>query len=94
MVWLYDHPNHSALDCLFGDSDSMAGRYIHQVLPVLEVAGRVTMRLPNPRRKRGRTMDSLLQDVPELAGVINTFEQTVQRPKGRSEADSNDSGEK
>jgi hypothetical protein len=94
VVWLRKYPNHETLGYLFGVSDSTAGRYIHQVLPVLEAAGRVTMRLPDPGRKRGRTLGSLLQDVPELAVVVDTFEQAVQRPQSRTEADTYYSGKK
>lgn len=94
VVWLRKYPNHETLGYLFGVSDSTAGRYIHQVLPVLEAAGRATMRLPDPGRKRGRTLDSLLQDVPELAVVVDTFEQAVQRPANRTEADTYYSGKK
>lgn len=94
VVWLRKYPNHETLGYLFGVSDSTAGRYIHQVLPVLEAAGRATMRLPDPGRKRGRTLDSLLRDVPELAVVIDTFEQAVQRPQSRAEADTYYSGKK
>lgn len=94
MVWLRKYPNHETLGYLFGVSDSTAGRYIHQVLPVLEAAGRATMRLPDPGRKRGRNLDDLLQDVPELAVVVDTFEQAVQRPQSRTEADTYYSGKK
>lgn len=94
VVWLRKYPNHETLGYLFGVSDSTAGRYIHQVLPVLEAAGRATMRLPDPGRKRGRTLDNLLQDVPELAVVVDTFEQAVQRPAKRTEADTYYSGKK
>lgn len=94
IVWLRKYPTHEALGYLFGVSDSTAGRYIHQVLPVLEAVGRTTMRLPDPGRKRGRTLDNLLQDVPELAVVVDTFEQAVQRPQNRTEADTYYSGKK
>lgn len=94
VVWLRKYPNHETLGYLFGVSDSTAGRYIHQVLPVLEAAGRATMRLPDPGRKRGRTLEGLLQDVPELAVVVDTFEQAVQRPQSRTEADTYYSGKK
>lgn len=94
VVWLRKYPNHETLGYLFGVSDSTAGRYIHQVLPVLEAAGRATMRLPDPGRKRGRTLDGLLADMPELAVVVDTFEQAVRRPQSRAEADTYYSGKK
>jgi hypothetical protein len=94
IVWLRKYPNHETLGYLFGVSDSTAGRYIHQVLPVLEAAGRATMRMPDPGRKRGRTWENLLQDVPELAVVVDTFEQAVQRPENEADADRYYSGKK
>ncbi|MFC1960469.1 transposase family protein, partial [Chloroflexota bacterium] len=69
-------------------------RLIRRVLPVLEQAGRDTMRMPDPGRKRRRQLDELLQDTPELVVVIDTFEQRVQRPGDRNEADKLYSGKK
>jgi hypothetical protein len=94
IVWLRKYPTHETLGYLFAVSDSTVGRYIHRVLPVLEAVGRDGMRLPNPGKKRGRRLDDLLQDVPELAVVIDTFEQAVQRPRERAEADRYYSGKK
>src|SRR5262249_15021026 len=71
----------------FGLSDSAARSAIERVLPVLEAAGRDTMRLPDPGRKRRRKLDDLLRDTPELAVVIDTFEQRVQRPRHKTHAD-------
>jgi hypothetical protein len=53
-----------------------------------------TMRMPDPGRKRRRKLDDLLQDTPQLAVVIDTFEQRVQRPRDRAEADQFYSGKK
>jgi DDE superfamily endonuclease len=45
------------------------------------------MRFPNPGKHHHRKFDELLADLPELAVVIDSFEQKVQRPKQRKEAD-------
>lgn len=94
VIWLRKYPTHEVLGYLFGVSDSTVGRYIGQILPLLEASGRDTMRLPDPGRKRRRQLDELLQDTPELAVVIDTFEQRVQRPGQRAEADHYYSGKK
>jgi hypothetical protein len=94
IVWLRKYPTHETLGYLFGISDSTAGRCIQRVLPVLEALGRDGMRMPNPGKKRGRQLDALLADVPELTVVIDTFEQAVQRPQERAEADTYYSGKK
>src|SRR5258708_14545137 len=39
------------------------------------------MRMPDPGRKRRRTLDALLKDMPEIMVVIDSFEQKVQRPQ-------------
>ncbi len=59
---------------------------------MLEAAGRDTMRGPHPSRKRRRQLDDLLREIPELAVVIDTFEQRVQHPVARAEADALYSG--
>lgn len=94
VVWLRVYPTHEVLGYLFGVSDSTVSRLIQRVLPVLEAAGRDTMRMPDPGKKQRRTLDDLLQDTPELAVVIDSFEQRVQRPRDRDEADGYYSGKK
>jgi hypothetical protein len=94
VIWLRVYPTHEVLAYLFGVSDSTVSRLIKRVLPVLEAAGRDTMRMPDPGKKRRRTLDDLLQDTPELTVVIDSFEQRVQRPRDRVEADSYYSGKK
>lgn len=69
-------------------------RYVHRVVPVLEQAGRDTMRMPDPGRKRRKHLDQLLSDIPELVGVIDRFEQKVQRPSDPDEQPGFHSGKK
>jgi hypothetical protein len=52
------------------------------------------MRLPDPGKKHRRTLDVLLADTPDLAVIIDTFEQAVQRPTTPTEADTYYSGKK
>lgn len=94
VVWLRKYPTHEVLGYLYGVSDTTASRYLKRVLPLLTAAGRDTMRMPLPSRKRRRQLSDLLQDVPELAVIIDTFEQSVQRPQDRTEADGYYSGKK
>jgi hypothetical protein len=94
VVWLRVYPTHEVLGYLFGVSDSTVSRIIQRVLPLLEQAGRDTMRMPDPGRKRRRNLDQLLHDTPELAVVIDTFEQKIQRPKDPDERDRFYSGKK
>jgi hypothetical protein len=94
VVWLRQYPIHEVLAYLFAISDSTVSRYISRSLPLLEAAGRDTMRMPDPGKKRRRTLDALLVDTPDLVVVIDTFEQRVQRPGDRSSADRLYSGKK
>ncbi len=94
VIWLRLYPIHEVLAYLFGVSDTTVGRAIGRVLPLLEASGQDTMRLPDPGRKRRRSLDALLSDTPELAVVIDTFEQPVQRPHERKLADTYYSGKK
>ena len=80
VVWLRLYPTNEVLGYLFGVSDSTVSRYVQRVVKVLEVAGQDRMRMPDPGRKRRRTLDALLKDTPELAVVIDSFEQKVQLP--------------
>jgi hypothetical protein len=94
VIWLRLYPTHDVLAFLFGISQPTVGRYIRHVLPVLEQMGCDTMRLPDPGRKRRRQLPDLLRDIPEIYVVVDTFDQTVQRPKQAAERDAYYSGKK
>lgn len=86
VVWLRQYPTQEALGFLFGVSDSTALRAVRRCLPVLEKAGRDTMRMPDPGAGRRKRLPALLADTPGLAVVIDTFEQRTHRPKRRQRA--------
>ena len=94
VIWLRKYPTQEVLGYLFGVSDTSAGRVVKRLLPLLEKSGRATMKMPDPGRKKRRQLADLLADTPELAVVIDTFEQRVQRPQERKQADEYYSGKK
>jgi len=94
VVWLRVYPTYEVLGYLFGVSDTTTGRIVERIVPMLEHMGRDSMRLPKPSRKRRRQLDDLLRDIPELAVVVDSFEQRVQRPMDRAEAADLYSGKK
>ena len=82
VIWLRLYPTQEVLGFLFGVSDTNVLRTLRRILPLLEAAGRESLRLPTARsRKRGRSLEEILREVPELAVIIDSFEQGVQRPK-------------
>jgi len=97
VVWLRVYPTAPVLGFLFGISHPTVLRTIARVLPILEQAGRDTMRLPGHgqrgRRSR-RDLPDLLAAIPELAVIVDSFEQRVQRPRDQEEADRYYSGKK
>ncbi len=80
VIWLRLYPIHEVLAYLFGVSDSTVSRLIERGLPILEQSGRDGMRLPDLGRKRRRQLPDLLNDIPELTVIVDSFEQRVQRP--------------
>lgn len=94
VVWLRQYPVHEVLAYLFGTSTPAVSRYLAHVLPVLSAAGKDTMRMPDPGRKRRRSLDELLKATPELVVVIDSFEQKVQRPTDPTARDALYSGKK
>lgn len=94
IVWLRLYPLHEVLAYLFAISDSTVSRVIARFLPLLEASGRDTMRMPDPGKKRRRTLADLLSDTPNLAVVIDSFEQRVQRPRDYDEQKRYYSGKK
>jgi hypothetical protein len=92
VVWLRVYPTYPVLGYLFGVSPGAVERTLPRLLPLLEQLGQASMdralaALDDParrlRRRSRRPLDAVLRDVPELAVVIDTFEQRVQRPQGR-----------
>jgi hypothetical protein len=83
LFWLRHYPTQEVLGYLFGVSDSTAKRAIDRCLPLLEATGRDTMRMPDPGRGRRKNLSTLLKDTPDVAIIIDTFEQPVQRPRQR-----------
>lgn len=94
VVWLRVYPTNEVLGFLFGVSDSTASRLVNRWVPLLAKAGKDGMRMPDPGRKHRRSLDDLLREIPELGVVIDTFEQGVQRPTDREQADRWYSGKK
>ena len=94
VVWLRHYPIAEVLGYLFGVSECTAARAIARVLPVLEAAGRDTMRMPDPGRLRRKKLADLLAETPELAVIVDSFEQPIERPKERAKADTFYSGKK
>jgi hypothetical protein len=86
IVWLRHYPTQEVLGYLFGVSDSTALRAVTRWLPLLEQSGRDTMRMPDPGRGRRRRLPQLLAEVPDLAVIIDTFEQRIQRPRRQQRA--------
>jgi hypothetical protein len=86
VVWLRHYPTQECLGYLFGVSDSTALRAVRRCLPALEAQGKDSMRLPDPGRGKRRDLPALLKGTPELAVVVDTFEQRTHRPKRRQRA--------
>jgi DDE superfamily endonuclease len=86
IVWLRHYPTEEVLGYLFGVSDSTAHRARARCLPLLEAAGQDRMRMPDPGKYRRKDLPALLRDTPQLAVVIDTFEQRTQRPQRRQRA--------
>jgi hypothetical protein len=86
VVWLRHYPTQECLGYLFGVSDSTALRAVRRCLPVLERAGKDTMRLPDPGKGHRRDLPALLKQTPALAVIVDTFEQRTHRPRRRQRA--------
>lgn len=95
VIWLRLYWTHELLGFFFGVSQPTVGRYINQILPILEQHGLDSMRQPIiSRKKRSSQLGEVLEIVPELQIVIDSFEQRVQRPQEKTERDKWYSGKK
>lgn len=94
VIWLRVYPTNEVLAYLFGVSDSTVSRVVNRVMPLLAASGKDTFKMPDPKRKHRRQLDELVNQVPDLDVVIDSFEQRVQRHRDRTEADRYYSGKK
>src|SRR6266536_854696 len=94
VLWLRHYPINAVLGFLFGVDETTALRAVKRLLPLLEAAGLDSFRLPDPGKGRRPDLDDLLAGTPGLAVIVDTFEQRVQRPRERGEADTYYSGKK
>lgn len=90
LIWLGQYSIGEVLGYFFGVSEPGAWRTAVRMLPVLEAASRSTFRWPD--RKQGRSLPEILDDCPEAAVVIDTFEQRVWHPNDREKAKGRYSG--
>lgn len=79
---------------LAGVDEATIRRGRARVVPVRAALGADPLRLPDPGRGRRAGLDALLVDTPELAGLIDPFEQAIQRPGDPWEADADYRGKK
>jgi len=94
VIWLRLYPTQEVLGYFFGVSQAVVSHYIAHTLPVLEQAGRDTMRMPDPGRKRRPGLHQLVAALPAIMVVIDSFEQKVQRPPDKAEQKQYYSGKK
>jgi hypothetical protein len=92
LIWLRQYPTGVVLSYFFGISESSVRRTVARFLPALEAAGQATFRWPH--RGRGRELPEILGDCPEVAIIIDSFEQQVQRPQEKEKAKAHYSGKK
>lgn len=70
IVWLRHYPTCDVLGYLFGVSKATASRMIREALPLLEAAGRDTMRLPEPGLRHRRGLSEILRRIPGLGALL------------------------
>ncbi len=78
---------------LFGLAESKAWQWVQLLLPVLNEAMGRTHQLPS-RRSPGRSLEEILEEVPELGVLLDGTERPVRRPKDPAAQERRYSGKK
>lgn len=96
LVWLRLYPTYEVLGYFFGVSDTSAHRTVHRCLPWLETMGRQEIKRSQAHaaRKSGYNLSAIFDQIPGLVVIVDAFEQPVERPTSRQEADEFFSGKK
>ena len=89
LIWLRLYPTYMVLGYFFRISDSSAYRVVKRCLPILKEAGheQIEKSKKHAMRKRGYDLKEIFDEVPGLAVAIDSFEQRIERPSNRTEAD-------
>lgn len=89
LVWLRLYPTYEVLGYFFGVSDSSAYRYVKRCLALLETSGRreIEKSKAHAQRKRGYKLEEIFEQIPGLVVVIDAFEQQIEKPTKREDAD-------
>lgn len=94
VMWLKLYPTNEVLAYLFNVSDSTVSRVVNRLVKLLAASGKDTFKMPDPKRKHRLHLDEVVNQVPDLDVIIDSFEQRIQRHSDRSEADLYYSGKK
>lgn len=96
LVWLRLYPTYEVLGYFFGISDTSAHRTVQRCLSWLETTGRreIQRSQVHAARKRGYNLAAIFEQIPGLAVIVDAFEQQIERPGSRQEADKFYSGKK
>lgn len=84
LTWLKVYPTWEVLGCFFGVHETTAMRDAKDGLETLERLG--TFPFERPRKRHGRSLDAVLEAVPEVRVLVDSKEQRVRRPSGGWEA--------
>jgi hypothetical protein len=85
LMWLRLYLGTEALGTLFEVDKSTISRNTRRALSVLRALSQREFGWPDPPAKgEGKTLGQALQDYPDLAAVLDTTEQPVQRPKDKA----------
>lgn len=89
IVWLRLYPTYEVLGYLFNVSDSSAYRFVKAGLLILKKSGDRQMERSrvHASRKRGYNLKGIYDQIPGLVVIIDTFEQSIERPSDKDEAD-------
>jgi hypothetical protein len=80
LVWLKVYPTWEVLGYFFGLDESNARKGSKDVLKTLEAMG--SFPLERRPRKQGRSLEEVIEAVPEVAVLIDSKEQRIRRPSG------------
>jgi hypothetical protein len=96
LIWLKLYPTYEVLGYFFHISDSSAHRIVVRCLPVLAATGRRELQRSQRHagQKRGYHLEAIFDQVPGLAVIVDAFEQAIEKPRQRQEADGYYSGKK
>ena len=87
LIWLRVYTTYEVLGYFFSLNKTNVEDNLKDILATLEILGQVSSTRPDPKQKKLRSAQAVMEAFPEVGLIIDAKEQRIQRPKSDKDND-------